>query len=165
MGRPTYIPLATITLTGSDSEILFSSIPSTYRDLVLVFSGKNNTAGADSIIVRFNSDTGNNYANVRMVGTGSSTTSYADTASGAYVGVSTNSSNAFTVVAQFFDYATTDKHKSLLSRCSQDNGWVTAHAGRWANTSAITSIGIRPPGGSSWTFSVGSVCSLYGIAS
>ena len=164
MGSPTYIPLATVTLGGSDSDIIFSNIPAIYRDLVIVFNGKNNTAGADSIGLRFNSDTGSNYSNVRMVGTGSSATSYADTASVAYIGVATNSSNPLTIITQIQDYSTTDKHKTLLSRCSQDNGWVTAHAGRWANTAAITSVSILPPAGSYWTFSTGATFSLYGIA-
>lgn len=164
MGSPTYIPLATVTLGGSDGEIVFTGIPAIYRDLVVTINGKNNTAGADSITFRFNSDTGSNYSNVRMVGTGSSTSSYADTTSGLYIGVSTNSSNPFVITAQIADYSATDKHKSVLARCSQDNGWVTAHAGRWANTAAITSLSILPPAGSSWTFSTGAVFSLYGIA-
>jgi hypothetical protein len=159
-----YIPLATVTLGGSDSDIIFSNIPATFKDLVLVFNGKNNVTGPDSIVIQFNSDTGSNYANIRMVGTGSSATSYADTAAFAYIGVGTNSSNPFTITTQIMDYAATDKHKTLLSRCSQDNGWVTAHAGRWASTSAITSLKVWPPTGSSWTFSTGATFSLYGVA-
>jgi hypothetical protein len=158
-----YIPLATVTLGGSDSDISFTNIPATFKDLVLVFNGKNNTAGPDSIVVQFNNDTGSNYSNVRIVGTGSSATSYADTAAFAYIGVSSNSSNPFTMITQIMDYSATDKHKTLLSRCSQDNGWVTAHAGRWANTAAITSFKVWPPTGSSWTFSTGSTFSLYGV--
>lgn len=164
MGTPTYKALATVTLGGSDSDIVFSNIPQTYRDLVLVFNGKNSTTGADSVIVRFNSDTGSNYANVRLVGTGSSATSYSDTSNGAYIGISTNSSNPFVITTQVFDFSATDKHKTLISRCSQDNGWVTNHHARWANTAAITSISILPPAGSSWTFSTGAVFSLFGIA-
>lgn len=164
MGSPTYIPLANVTIGGSDGEIVFTGIPATYRDLIVIINGKNNTAGPDSITFRFNSDAGNNYSNVRMVGTGSSTSSYSDTTSGLYIGVSTNSSNPFVITAQIADYSTTDKHKTVLARCSQDNGWISAHAGRWANTAAITSVSILPPAGSSWTFSTGATLALYGIA-
>lgn len=159
-----YVPLATITLASSDGQIVFSSIPATYKDLFLTIKAKNNTAGPDSVAIRFNSDSGNNYSNVRMVGDGSSPSSYADTTSVLYVGVSTNSSNTFVINTQVMDYSATDKHKTVLSRCSQDNGWVTAHAGRWGNTGAVTSISVMPPGGSSWTFSAGSTFSLFGVS-
>lgn len=163
MGLPTYIPLASITLAGSDGEIIFNNIPSYYRDLVLVVNGKNSTTGADSIGLRINSDNGNNYSNARVVGTGSGTSSYADTTSVAYLGVSTNSSNPFVITANIMDYSSTNRHKTILARCSQDNGWVSSHSARWANTAAVTSISVLPPQGSSWTFTAGATFSLFGI--
>jgi hypothetical protein len=163
MPTNTYTPLATVTLGGSDSEIVFSSIPATYRDLILVINGKASVPGADSAVMRFNSDTGSNYSNVRMVGTGSSATSYADTAAFAYIGIPTNSSTAFSIITQIMDYSATDKHKTLLSRHGQADGWVTAHAGRWANTTAITSVSVLVPTGSTWTYQTGMTMSLYGV--
>lgn len=163
MPTNTYIPIATVTLASTDSEVVFASIPSTYRDLVLVFNGTTSAPGADSVTFRFNTDTGSNYSNVRMVGNSSGASSYADTANTLYIGVAVNTSEPMTIHAQIFDYAT-DKHKGVLSRSNQAGGWVTAHAGRWANTSAINTVRVLPTGGSSWTFSIGSTFSLYGIA-
>ena len=163
MPSSTYTALATITLTGTDTEVVFGSIPSGYRDLVLVINGSVNFAGADSTIMRFNGDTGSNYSNVRMVGTGSAATSYADTAAYAYIGVEVDTSR-FTIVTQIMDYSATDKHKTLLSRGNQAAGWVTGFASRWANTSAITSVSVLANASGS-VFQAGSTFSLYGIAS
>ena len=165
MPSNTYISLATVTLASTDSEVVFASIPATYRDLVMVFNGTTNAPGADSMTLRFNTDTGSNYSNVRMVGNSSGASSYSDTTSGLYIGVVTSSSEIMTTIAQVMDYAATDKHKSVLARHNQAGGWVTAHAGRWANTAAITTLRILPPAGSTWTFQIGSTFSLFGIAS
>lgn len=164
MPTTTYIPLATATLTSTDGEIVFASIPNTYRDLVLVFNGTTSAPGADSVCMRFNTDTGNNYANVRIVGNSGGDSSYSDTANVLYIGVAINTSEVMTTVTQILDYAS-DKHKGILSRGNQAGGWVTAHAGRWANNTAIDTVRILPSGGSSWTFQIGSTFSLWGIAS
>ena len=163
MPTNTYTALATITLGSNDSELVFSNIPSGYRDLILVINGSVNFAGPDSTLMRFNGDTGSNYSNVRMVGTGSAATSYSDTAAYAYIGVET-SSRLFTIITQIMDYSATDKHKTLLSRGNQDDGWVTAFAARWANTAAITSVSVLA-NASGVVFYAGTTFSLYGIAS
>lgn len=163
MGTPTYIALATTTLASNTSTVTFGSIPSGYRDLIVVINTKTNTAGPDSMGVRFNADTGSNYSNVRMVGSSGGVSSYSDTTSVAYIGVPASSSNPLSVILHIMDYSATDKHKTILSRGSQGDGWVTLHSGRWANTAAITSLTITPPPGSSWTMSTGGTLSLYGI--
>jgi hypothetical protein len=163
MPTNTYTALATVTLGGTDSEIVFASIPNTYKDLILIINGKASVPGADSAVMRFNSDTGSNYSNVRMVGTGSAATSYSDTAAFGYVGVITNSTNPFSIITQIMDYSATDKHKTFLSRSGQDNGWASAFAARWANTAAITSVSVLVPTGSTWTYQAGTTFSLYGV--
>ena len=61
MATPTYIALATTTLSSAVGSVTFSSIPAGYRDLVLVAEGL--TSGATSNVrMQFNSDTGNNYS-------------------------------------------------------------------------------------------------------
>jgi len=161
MPTNTYTPLATLTLTGSDTEVVFSNIPAGYRDLILVINGSVNFTGPDSTIMRFNGDTAANYSNVRMIGTGSSASSYADTQGYAYIGVEVDSSG-FAIVTQIMDYSATNKHKTLLSRGNQGGGWVTAHAARWANTAAITSVSVLA-NASGVVFYAGTTFSLYGV--
>ncbi len=153
MPTPTYIPLANITLGSSASSVTFSSIPGTYRDLVLVVNHTKSTL--TGLYIRYNGDAGANYSGVYMVGGGSYLTSglstepgYADTLS--------------TQVLQVMDYSATDKHKTSLLRSDHAAGQTVAWALRWANTSAITSLAFVTASG---TFQTGSTFALYGIAS
>jgi hypothetical protein len=61
---------------------------------------------------------------------------------------------------QVMDYSATDKHKTVLARNASTVNSVNAHAARWANTGAITSIVVLTE---SSTFASGSTFSLYGI--
>jgi hypothetical protein len=217
MPTPTYTPLATVTLGSSASSVTFSSIPATYRDLILVVDGTTNAT--HNVGMRFNGDTGNNYFMVTAFGNGSTTSSVTfssipatyrdlilvtngasnitsefayirfngDTGSnyswvqmgGGAVGVFSSSStttswrissfaasgNRVVSAVQIMDYSATDKHKSGLIRDNGQEGTtnvVRAYAARWANTSAITSIQYFTSTGS---LSSGFTLSLYGIAS
>jgi hypothetical protein len=153
----TYTPLATVTLGGSDAEIIFSSIPATYRDLILVANGF--TSSNFQFQTRFNSDGGSNYPYVQM---------YAAPTQGSDSGTLTavravfgGSGYAEVAVLQIMDYSATDKHKTVLARENAiANSWVGARTTRWANTNAIDTISLTPVAG---TFSIGSTFSLYGV--
>lgn len=162
MPTATYIALANLTLTGTDAEVTFSSVPNSYRDLVVVVNADGTQQ--TELFVRVNGDTGANYNTVRMQGSGSVTGSASTTnATGArLVGngdIMTDFS--FSAIIQLLDYSATDKHKTGLSRTNSSNG-VDACAFRWANTNAITSVTVYPAAGS---FDVGSTFALYGIVS
>jgi hypothetical protein len=152
MPTPTYTPLATVTLGSSASSVTFSSIPATYRDLILVIRGSLN-AGVGSI--RFNGDSGANYTRVGMYGDGSSAVSYSGTSAEVF-------NNPITSIMQIFDYSATDKHKTYLDRDAVPSFAAIAMAGRWANTAAITTVAVIGTGG---TFDSGTTFNLYGIAS
>jgi len=77
----TYRPLATITLGSTASSITFSSIPATYRDLIIV----GNPLGAEAA-ARFNGDSGSNYNGVQMWGNGSNPLSSSFSATSSYLG-------------------------------------------------------------------------------
>jgi len=166
MPTNTYTPLATITLTSTDSSIVFTSIPATYRDLVLVCQARGTITTFTNVQMRFNSDTGSNYSTVAMFGTGSGGgISYSETATNItaeQIARSNDTSGVFTpITIQIMDYSATDKHKTVLTRNSSTvSAAVAALASRWASTSAITSITLYPYGGS---FEIGSTFSLYGV--
>jgi hypothetical protein len=165
MPTNTYTPLANITLASTDSEIVFASIPATYRDLVLVCSARGTITTFTNVQMRFNSDTGSNYSTVAMYGTGSAAASYSETATNItleQIARSSDTASVFTpIMTQVMDYSATDKHKTVLTRNSSTlSGAVAALASRWASTSAITSITLYPYGGS---FAIGSTFSLYGV--
>lgn len=155
-----YIPLATVTLGGSDADILFSNIPATFKDLVLTFSAS--TSNGVGVRVRPNSDASNG-SSVFMYGTGSSTAS--STASVIDLFYTDSSSTPYSGTLHFMDYAATDKHKTILCRSgagsSASGNFIWAYAQRWASTSAINSLLVIT---SSNTMAAGSTLSLYGVA-
>lgn len=151
MPTTTYIALATITLTGNDSEIIFSNIPNTYRHLVV--TGHFNCSGGSVINSRINGSNAN-LARVRIIGFGS--VPYTDYAGDPLIAEYSGWSN---FVINIMDYSATDKNKILLSRTNNTDR-VQAIGSSWASTTAINSYGLIPNG----SFISGSTFSLYGIA-
>ena len=150
MATPTYRLIDSTILASSASSVTFSSITQDYRDLVLVVEATNTTA-----FLRFNGDTGSNYAYVQMYGTGSSVASNSNTISSIYIANDGGFGNI-----QIMDYSATDKHKALLIRRGTSTTFTMATANRWANTAAITSVTIS---GLTASFNSGSTFYLYGI--
>lgn len=158
MPTNTYTALATLTLTGTDSEIVFASIPSTYRDLILVANFAHTSNAEEVIYLRFNADSSNGTM-VGMRGNGSGAASY--TVSSMFFsyagGISTTRGNG---IVQILDYSATDKHKTSLVRCDIQTLKTEAMANRWASTAAVTSVSLVCQ---STPFAIGSTFSLYGV--
>lgn len=157
-------PLANITLGSAASTVTFSSINGTYRDLVLIATFTNGVSSNDYIAMKLNNDTGSNYNSVTMRGNGSGTASasYASSTYGWLTvdgGFQTSRGN---LRLDLMDYATTDKHKTYIVRNGTYDKGVEAIAGRWASTSAVTSINLYSVNG--WTFAAGSTFALYGVS-
>ena len=154
MATPTYIALATTTVTA-DASIILSSIPQGYRDLVLVVEGTN-SAGA-SLLCRANNNVGStSYPWVYMRGDGSSATSQSSASNDFVLG--TVYSDRGVTIAQFLDYSASDKHKVCLSRNNTAAQRVQAFVSRWESTNAITQLEVKPSTGN-FTGTI----SLYGI--
>ena len=156
-----WVPLATTTLGASASSVTFSSIPAGYRDLILVTHLPSVAALGGYFGVRYNGDSGNNYNEVFMFGTGGgSGTSVARSSIGGHFPLWDYTKNNAFITLQVMDYSASDKHKTTLARAqSPEYAQVTAAALRWASTSPITSMGItlEPR-----TFESGCTFSLYG---
>jgi hypothetical protein len=156
MATPTYTALATLTASGGETSVTFSSIPATYRDLILVWNGT--ASGNQTVLVRFNSDSGSNYSYVYAYGDGSSK------ASGSGTGTSITQNYLFTnptvSILQIMDYSATDKHKTVISRWNTAQNALQMNAERWANTAAITTVECSLGAGS---INSGTTFSLYGI--
>jgi hypothetical protein len=162
MPTPTYTPLATVTLGSSASSVTFSSIPATYRDLILVVNGQ--TTGDANAQIRVNGDTGSNYSGVVMR---QDATSQSGTFGQFYATWNTFvGSTRFVSIVNFMDYSATDKHKTVLTRSTYVRATAgnplgpEAQAARWANTSAITTILLLL---SANNYAAGTTFSLYGV--
>lgn len=153
----TYEPIATTTLTTSGT-ITFSSIPSTYTDLVLVT--RLAMSGGSDLDVRLNGDTGNNYSFGTVYGTGSVTggshsanLSFMRLDYYGYIGEVIGQIN----IANFQNYSNTSIQKTVIALGTNASNGVAANVCLWRNTSAINSISILG------TCSSGSTATLYGI--
>jgi len=157
----TYTPIATQTASGSVSQILFTSIPQTYTDLILVIQAtESGQDGMDVQVGNGSIDTGNNYSNTYLRGNGSSAVSYRTSN---YYSFDTGIVNTTvdTIIVQLQNYSNTTTYKSMLSR-SSSTASALAVAGTWRNTVAINQISIK--NGSVVNHGAGSTFTLYGIA-
>jgi hypothetical protein len=167
----TYEPIATTTVTGSPTQFIdFTSIPSTYTDLVLILNYAQSNAGQSSWLRVGNGsiDTGTNYSMTSLSGNGSSARSDRTSGSslmywGFYVIGATSLTN--TAIFQFQNYANTTTNKTVLSRVNSPEGasypGTGATVGLWRSTAAINQIRLGID--ASATFSTNTTATLYGI--
>lgn len=154
----TYEPIATTTLGSAAASYTFSSIPSTYTDLVLIMNASQ--AAGNSVYCQLNGDTGSNYSYTGLYGSGSSAGSArASNQTGAYLGY-LGSTTIYNAINHFMNYANTTTYKTILNRKNQSDQYVEADVALWRSTAAINSIKIYPDSGN---FDTGSTFTLYGI--
>lgn len=157
----TYTPIATTTLGSSAATITFSSIPSTYTDLVMIFRGNNDASANRAGYIRFNSDSGTNYSYTLVQGDGSSAGSGRDSniAQSFFANVLGDNTTAIT---QVMNYANTTTNKTFLSRGSSSSTVVQAIVGLWRSTAAINTITLSL---NASNYASGTTVTLYGVKS
>jgi hypothetical protein len=170
-----YESIATVTAAGGEASLSFTSIPSTYASLQIRGIAKDTNTASDqtlSMDVRFNSDTGANYAYHYLEGNGTSATaSGANSQTKITINGSTlretSASSTFAVsLLDIHNYASTTQNKTLryFSGMDKNTGTTasktTIGSGVWLNTSAITTVTLIAP---ITAFKAGSTFALYGI--
>jgi len=156
----TYEPISTTTLGSAVTSYTFSSIPSTYTDLVLITSIKNTSAGNRAIYFRLNGDTATNYSYTELNGDG--TTASSARSANATFGQIGNASftNFSTGITNFNNYRNTTTNKTGLARSAEASVGTKETVSLWRSTAAITSIQIYL---NADNLAIGSVLTLYGI--
>lgn len=176
----TYEPIASQTLETSVASITFSSIPSTYTDLVLIGYTRGTTADgyANNVYgrVQVNGDTGSNYSTTTL-GTsnpsGTWTFYSGRTTNGSRLAAwpipnSTHASGIFgPLKLQIMSYANENVYKTALLQSGYASNLTNydgprIEVGMWRSISTITSITIFLSAGN---LESGSSFSLYGIKS
>lgn len=155
----TYTPIATTTLGSAQSSVTFSSIPSTYTDLVLIVSAKNTSASQNYGYIYFNSDTGSNYSRTVLTGDGSSAAS-ARFSNSIVLATEAVAGKAVQTV-NIMNYSNTTTYKTMVGRDS-NNALVGAFVSLWRSTAAINTVTCTAY---TANFDGGSTFTLYGIAS
>lgn len=162
-----YELIATAFGTGSSNTISFSSIASSYKHLQIRYLARTTGTGTsgDTMSLRFNGDSGANYARHYLQGDGSSVTSAA--------GTDGTSINYFSIIGQtgttnvfgqgiidILDYTSTAKNttvRALTGNLHSNN--LRLVSGVWIDTSAVNSISLITGGNHITTARY----SLYGI--
>lgn len=158
----TEVAIATTTLGSANATISFTSIPSTYTDLRIVFTGT--VTAASSLRLTFNSDSGTNYSFRIIRGNGTEAASR-QTQDASFM--TFHNQNLSTTIPQFysfdiFSYAGST-NKTLLATTQQDlngDGSVLYTVALWRNTAAISTVTFT---NSVSTFAAGTTATLYGI--
>lgn len=161
MAEQTFELITETTLASANSEIEFTGISGSFRDLQLMIDG---TLASGDIECQLNADIGSNYGT--QILRAYSTTQQAEFVSATSLqlnGRDVQSGSELMVVSYFFDYSKTDKHKNVLSFSGfigTDSNTTSTHTfGKYASTSAITSLKILGGG----NFGIGTRVRIFGV--
>jgi hypothetical protein len=169
MSIPRYYPIASVTVgSGGASTIVFTSIPGTYTDLLILANIRSARAAQvnSSAKVYFNGNT-SNYSWREVGGNGSATFSNNGSTPGYFfVPASGATASTFGNASVYIPNYTSSNNKSYsMDGVSETNSATidaqTFTASLWSNTAAITSITIEENNVS--TFAQYSSAILYGI--
>lgn len=162
-----YELISTTVLSTATASVTFNSIPAnTYKHLQLRVVGSLSTATNNQMLIRFNGDSGTNYAWHSLTGDGAAVASTAGaTQSAIQAGIVGYNANTFSgSIIDILDYSSTAKNTTVrsLHGVYVSGGLIRAgiHSGVWLNTAAVSSIVVSDNNAS---FASGSRFSLYGI--
>ena len=165
----TFVKIASTTVgSGGAATIDFTSIPSTYTDLIVKLSSRS-TTGTTAVGATLNSDTGSNYTERQLEGSGTGVSSTSGTFSlmriGSSNGGTDTTSNTFASSELYIpNYAGSNNKSASTDAVTEDNSsvaYATLRALLWNNTSAITSISLKNTNNNN--FVQYSTATLYGI--
>jgi len=153
-----YDSIQTVTLSSSQSNITFTSIPSTYKHLQIRLIGKDTRSDSsigNGMYVQFNSDTTSTYSwhylygapaggSSLAAGAGANATSM-PTYTIATDSYNTNAYMFGAIIIDILDYANTNKYKTIRSLGGISNNGVGGESiflgsGNWRSTTAVSSI-------------------------
>jgi hypothetical protein len=163
----TYTLISSVTVgAGGAANIEFTSIPSTYTDLVVKLSGRSNRSETTEFLNLNLNSSASNFTNKTLESTG--TTVYSGSY-GAYIGsipAATATANTFGSFEIYIPNYAGSNFKSISSDSVSENNINLAYsdliASLWSQTAAITSIKLVPNNASN--FVQYSTAYLYGIS-
>jgi hypothetical protein len=168
---PTFTLIASSTVgSGGAATISFTSIPATFTDLVLKFSGRLTTSGYDSspwVIGRIYINGTEATSGRLLFGTGSATGSDGNAAA-MFMTDTDATALTFSSAELYLTNYTSSTSKSMSVDVVTENNGTAALAGLQAVlsgvTAAVTSITLYPSNGSGGDFAQHSTAYLYGVS-
>jgi hypothetical protein len=158
--------IATVTVgAGGAASIDFTSIPGTYTDLMVQFSGRPSSNDATAYI-EFNGSSGG-YTSRNLLGFGGASLVISQTQTRLNIGTLKNdTANTFGSVTTYIPNYAGSTNKSVSTDQSSEanisSQYNFIYAGLWSNTAAITSLSIKIDAGN---FVQYSTATLYGVKS
>jgi hypothetical protein len=163
----TYVKIATVTVgAGGAATMAFSSIPSTYTDLVLFYSARASepTGTFYEVFATLNGST-TGFTGIQLYGNGSAAASISAPRQVGLIGNVATTSNTFNNNQVYFPNYAGSTNKSYSVDAVTENNATTSYAnfvaGLWSNTAAINAISIAVTSGN---FVQYSTATLYGIS-
>ena len=165
------VKIAETLLGSAAASISFSSIPATFRHLLIVLAGRTDRASVtrDTVLLRVNSDSGANYdrqdlaaQNTTVTGSQSLAATSADVGTLAAANATAGRSGVLRLLIA--DYAGTTFWKSFVSESAAMDGGgnLIPRGGQWKSTAAIDTVAFTTAGAAN--FLTGTLASLYGIS-
>lgn len=165
---PTFTQIGSAVTVGAGgaASIDFTSIPSTYTDLVVKLSSRTARANVvDFIQINFNGSA-TSFTARGIEGNGSSAASFTDTVFIGSTSGSSSTASTFGTLEVYIPNYTGSTNKSYSVDAVGENNGTTAYsdlvAGLWSNTAAITSIKLLSATASN--FSQYTTAYLYGVS-
>ena len=168
----TYVLISSTVLSSGQNTVTFSSIPSTYTDLVVRCSVRtSNASNLDRLAITINSDSNTNYSDTEITGTGSAASSgrtsngiYSDDI---YINAANYTASTFSSVEIYIpNYTSTSSRPFSVFSTTENNGttsYIRGSAQLYRGSSAISSLSFFPPSSGSTNFITGSSFYLYGV--
>lgn len=167
---PAMVVLAETVVAGSAvASITFSSIPATYRHLMIEFAGATSDAAIQVLRLRFNSDaTASIYTSQLHAAFGATIDRDSETTTSMRIGFAAKDGDASyqsSAVIQIPNYANSSFYKTASSAFtdSQSTGPTVkagVFSGAWRSAAAITSVTLFATAGN---LKIGTVATLYGL--
>lgn len=155
----TFTLISNQVLAGSASSVTFSSIPNTYKDLVIEISAmKQSTSG--NITLQFNNDATALYSQTRVSGNGTTATS---AVLSAQTSITIDPIASFTTAVSqrtidIPNYATSNLYKNVLVRAGKTDTGIDLVVGLYRSNTAISTITLTAP------FAINSSFRLWGLS-
>jgi hypothetical protein len=161
----TYELINKVTLVSDQANVEFTSIPSTYTDLVVSVSARLARAtNGGSMWINFNGS-GSNFSNKELRGDGSSATGETGSVIVALIPGGNTTANVFSNFQVYIPNYASSNNKSFSADYASENNATTAYVGLmanlWSQTTAINAI--KFVDGGAGDIVTGSTFYLYGI--
>jgi len=160
--------IASVTVgSGGASTIDFTSIASTYTDLLLRVTARKTSTGGENLQLQFNGST-TSYLQRMLIGNGTTVASYNDASEIGfmYVTLSSFTANTFSSTDIYLPNYAGSQNKSVMIENVQENNTTAASTvlttALWSNSAAINRVYLQIANGAG-VFAQYSTATLFGI--